>query len=34
MEELERNLPPHEEIGRGMAERFADIAATRARSAA
>jgi GMP synthase-like glutamine amidotransferase len=34
MEELERNLPPHEEIGRGMAERFAEVAATRARSAA
>jgi GMP synthase-like glutamine amidotransferase len=34
MEELERHLPPHEEIGRGMAERFAEIAATRARSAA
>ena len=34
MEELERNLARHEEIGRGMAERFAEIAATRARSAA
>jgi GMP synthase-like glutamine amidotransferase len=34
MEELERNLPRHQEIGRDMAERFAEIAATRARSAA
>ena len=34
MEELERNLGRHEEIGRGMAERFAEIAAARARSAA
>ena len=34
MAELERNLARHEEIGRGMAERFAEIAATRARSAA
>jgi GMP synthase (glutamine-hydrolysing) len=34
MEELEHNLPRHQEIGRDMAERFAEIAATRARSAA
>jgi len=34
MEELERNLGRHEEIGRGMAERFAELAATRARTAA
>jgi GMP synthase (glutamine-hydrolysing) len=34
MEELDRYLGRHQEIGRGMAERFAEIAATRARSAA
>jgi len=34
MEELEAHLSRHEEIGRGMADRFAEIAATRARSAA
>jgi GMP synthase (glutamine-hydrolysing) len=32
--ELDRYIERHEAIGRGMAERFADIAATRARSAA
>jgi GMP synthase (glutamine-hydrolysing) len=32
--ELERNLAAHEAIGRGMAERFAAIAAARARNAA
>jgi GMP synthase (glutamine-hydrolysing) len=32
--ELDRNLEAHEAIGRGMAERFAAIAAARARSAA
>ena len=34
MAELDRNLERHAAIGRGMAERFAEIAATRARSAA
>ncbi len=34
MADLDRNLERHEAIGRGMAERFAEIAATRARSAA
>jgi GMP synthase-like glutamine amidotransferase len=34
MKELDRYLGRHQEIGRDMAERFAEIAATRARSAA
>ena len=34
MDDLERYLGRHQEIGRDMAERFAEIAATRARSAA
>ena len=34
LEALDQNIEAHEAIGRGMAERFAEIAFTRARSAA
>jgi hypothetical protein len=34
MEALDQNLEAHEAIGRGMADRFAEIALIRARSAA
>jgi GMP synthase (glutamine-hydrolysing) len=34
LQELDQNLEQHEAIGRGMAERFAEIALIRARSAA
>jgi GMP synthase (glutamine-hydrolysing) len=34
LEALEENIDAHEAIGRGMADRFAEIALTRARSAA
>jgi GMP synthase (glutamine-hydrolysing) len=34
LEALDRNLEQHEAIGRGMAERFADVAVTRAQNAA
>jgi GMP synthase (glutamine-hydrolysing) len=34
LEALDQNLAAHEAIGRGMADRFAEIALTRARSAA